>query len=199
NDPPVVSAEEGTETRTEEAVEEDGDDQWADEALTAEPEPTKRRTLSNLRHHELVERLAHFDLDVNTLKGKSRAELYAMAKEDRYRFPLASEAIVHSYGYKILWLPPYHPDLNPIEQAWGLTKNDVATVNDGSDFKLVGDYILNGFDNCDEHWANLVRHSNDVADAYIERDRIYIGPPREGGSEDEIDIDTDEEEDILEV
>ncbi|KAG0057165.1 hypothetical protein BGZ83_001108 [Gryganskiella cystojenkinii] len=111
HDLPVVSADEETGAGIEEALGEGGDDQWADEALAAEPEPAKRRTLSNLGHHELVERLAHF---------------------------------VFERGLVPVW---------------------------------------SGSDNCDEHWANLVRHSHDVSDAYIERGRIYIGPPREGGSE----------------
>lgn len=199
NDAPAVHMEqEGVEPVVEPVIEcaegEDDDAEWVDEALVATPEPAIRRTLCRLRKHELIERLLHFNLDANHLKGLSRRELYVLAQDKKYQVPLASEAITESFGYKILWLPPYHPDLNPIEQAWGLTKNDVADVNDGSDFKLVGEYILNGFDKCDEHWAGLVRHSNDIANAYIERDKIYIGAPHTPGPGDYIVTDTEDEE-----
>jgi transposase len=33
------------------------------------------------------------------------------------------EQIAHFYGYRILWLPPYSPDKNPIEQLWANLKN----------------------------------------------------------------------------
>jgi transposase len=34
-----------------------------------------------------------------------------------------TKEIVEQYGYKILFLPPYSPDLNPIEKFWAVLKN----------------------------------------------------------------------------
>lgn len=34
-----------------------------------------------------------------------------------------------SHGHSVLRLPPYHPDLNPIEMMWGIVKNYVAKKN----------------------------------------------------------------------
>ena len=31
---------------------------------------------------------------------------------------LDTQALLESYGQQILWLPPYSPDLNPIENMW---------------------------------------------------------------------------------
>ena len=39
----------------------------------------------------------------------------------------AFETMAESKGHKVVWLPPYHPDYNPIEMVWGLTKREVAS------------------------------------------------------------------------
>ena len=31
--------------------------------------------------------------------------------------------VAHSYGFRIIWLPPYSPDKNPIEKYWANMKN----------------------------------------------------------------------------
>ncbi|KAG0245123.1 hypothetical protein BG011_002821 [Mortierella polycephala] len=46
-------------------------------------------------------------------------------------------------------LPPYYSGINQIEEGWGITKDHVGRVNDGSDFALVKDYIHDGFDKAD--------------------------------------------------
>jgi transposase len=42
---------------------------------------------------------------------------------------LKVESIASGHGHIVARLPPYHPDLNPIETAWGITKNYVANEN----------------------------------------------------------------------
>jgi transposase len=37
--------------------------------------------------------------------------------------------ILASYGHTVLRLPPYHPDLNPIEMIWSQVKEWVASRN----------------------------------------------------------------------
>nr|WP_143143332.1 transposase [Suttonella ornithocola] len=32
------------------------------------------------------------------------------------------QAIIEEHGHEILWLPPYSPDLNPIEKMWAWIK-----------------------------------------------------------------------------
>ncbi|KAF9271787.1 hypothetical protein BGZ68_003056, partial [Mortierella alpina] len=112
------------------------------------------------------------------------------------------------YGYHILWLPPYHPDINPIEEAWGVTKGYVSQVKDASDFGRVKDYIYEGFEKADGIWKDLVRRAqaNELRD--IMRDRIATNEiegdalefytdsesddDSEDGSEDSSDEDRDE-------
>ena len=38
--------------------------------------------------------------------------------------------IAEQYGHIVLFLPPYTPELNPIEQCWGYGKNKVANLDD---------------------------------------------------------------------
>ena len=41
---------------------------------------------------------------------------------------------MEAHGHKVLRLPPYHPELNPIENIWATVKNWVASHN--TTFKL---------------------------------------------------------------
>ncbi|KAF9409525.1 hypothetical protein BGZ76_005672 [Entomortierella beljakovae] len=95
-----------------------------------------------------------------------------MAKESRYVVPLATEVIAHRYGYQILWLPPYHPDLNPTEEAWGITKGHVLYNNDGSDFKKLKDLIQEGMDKAQPLWPKLVERTMSIEKKYINSDSI---------------------------
>lgn len=55
---------------------------------------------------------------------------------DNARFHHATEIVqlVEQHGCQILYLPPYSPELNPIEQAWAPLKNRVRkNLRDGVD------------------------------------------------------------------
>jgi transposase len=39
------------------------------------------------------------------------------------------EALVEMMGCKLLWLPPYSPDLNPIEISYGWMKKQIKVHN----------------------------------------------------------------------
>lgn len=43
---------------------------------------------------------------------------------------------VHDHGCKILYLPPYSPELNPIEKAWWPLKNMVRKIFRSGDISL---------------------------------------------------------------
>lgn len=38
--------------------------------------------------------------------------------------------LIESKGCRLLYLPPYSPDFNPIEQKWGHVKNSVKKIRD---------------------------------------------------------------------
>lgn len=100
-----------------------------------------RASLSQLNKDALIQRLVRRGCPetAEELKKKLKPVLYEMAQEDQYQNKFAVEVAAEAVGYEIFWLPPYHPELNPIEEAWGLTKQHVALENDGSHFKKVKD------------------------------------------------------------
>ncbi|KAF9310437.1 hypothetical protein BG003_008554, partial [Podila horticola] len=92
------------------------------------------------------------------------------------------------FGFDVLWLPPYHPDINPIEEGWGIAKGHVALENNGSQsFGQVKNLLLEGFKNVD--WQHLVRQVQKNEQEYMQGHYIT-----EEGSDFAIDIDEDTEE-----
>ncbi|KAG0098170.1 hypothetical protein BGZ93_000885, partial [Podila epicladia] len=92
------------------------------------------------------------------------------------------------YGYHVLWLPPYHPDINPIEEAWGIAKGHVSLENSGSTpFSQVKVLLQEGFRKVD--WRLLVRRAQKHEREYIRQHQII-----QDEGEFLIDIDDEEEE-----
>jgi transposase len=79
---------------------------------------------------------------------------------------------MYSFGYHVLHLPPYHPDLNPIEEAWGIVKNHVSYENDGSSFQMVKEYIIEGINKANEAWPKLIKRTVENERGYIMQDKV---------------------------
>jgi uncharacterized phage infection (PIP) family protein YhgE len=89
----------------------------------------------------------------------------------------------------VLWLPPYHPDINPIEEAWGIAKGHVSLENSGSTpFNQVNQLLIEGFEKVD--WRPLVRRAQKHERKYMKQFDIR----QEDEGEFTIDIDEDDEE-----
>ncbi|XP_060808779.1 uncharacterized protein LOC132903764 [Amyelois transitella] len=59
-----------------------------------------------------------------------KPELYNIVKKHKEQFKKFNiDAILNEAGHSVLRLPPYHPDLNPIEMAWSQIKGYVASKN----------------------------------------------------------------------
>ncbi|KAG0310762.1 hypothetical protein BG000_006910, partial [Podila horticola] len=138
----------------------------------AAKEETRRKTLSKYKKDELVEHLIWQDssLDKDELMKSTRGVLYKMATRPEYKPPFAVQQLVQSYGYHVLWLPPYHPNINPIEEAWGVTKGHVLYENDGSSFAAVRDLIFEGFEKAAPTWPDLVQRTINNEKQYIKED-----------------------------
>ncbi|KAF9368636.1 hypothetical protein CPB97_004426, partial [Podila verticillata] len=95
------------------------------------------------------------------------------------------------YGYHVLWLPPYHPNINPIEEAWGVTKGHVLYENDGSSFAAVCNLIFEGFKKAAPTWPDLVQQTINNKKQYIKEDHIWLHEPP--GSPLTIEIDSEDE------
>ncbi|GBP80294.1 hypothetical protein EVAR_37971_1 [Eumeta japonica] len=71
-------------------------------------------TYKNIEFREDMKKIELYDI---ILKHKDNSKNYAI------------DAIAKENDIDILRLPPYHPDLNPIEKIWGVLKNYVANRN----------------------------------------------------------------------
>src|SRR5262249_35385978 len=135
------------------------------------------KSLSSLNKTKLVQWLKMQGPKDEEVDGKRRKEyLYQLAQEDRFKGKSIPETIVERYdGYRVLWIPPYHPTLNPIEEAWGLTKGFVARKNDGSSFQHVRSLVFMGFNKVtQEIWEKLVRRTHANEDKMVAEHRIAI-------------------------
>jgi transposase len=48
---------------------------------------------------------------------------YIIMDNARFHRKVELERVAKFYGFKIIWLPPYSPDKNPIEKLWANLKN----------------------------------------------------------------------------
>jgi hypothetical protein len=59
-----------------------------------------------------------------------KIQLYDIIKRHKKRHIIYKfDVLLERHGHNILRLPPYHPDLNPIEKIWASVKNSVAKKN----------------------------------------------------------------------
>jgi transposase len=109
------------------------------------------------------------------LRYKTKIDPLAVCRKDPARFrgkPIV-EIIAEEAGFEVLWLPPYHPMLNPIEEAWGITKGYVADTNDGRDFNKVRELILEGMRRIKQvMWESLVDRAHENERKMIEKYHI---------------------------
>ncbi|OQR80978.1 hypothetical protein ACHHYP_20840 [Achlya hypogyna] len=55
-----------------------------------------------------------------------KAELLELARHNREPPQYACVAIARSWGHRVLFTPPYHPELQPIEIIWAVRKYTIA-------------------------------------------------------------------------
>lgn len=107
------------------------------------------------------------------------------------------------FRYHVLWLPPYYPDLNPIEETWGITKGHVAYENDGFDFAKGRELVIEGLENAEPAWPKLVKRTMCNEARYIKEDRIRLNERQglplliETGTETETEDEEEEEEEAM--
>ena len=132
-----------------------------------------------------------------------KPELYKLILLNKPRFKeYKIDHLLKEFGHTALRLPPYHPDLNPIENIWALIKGYVASFNVdltlASVKKLVEEKVA---DISVDQWKNLCEHainvennhwSTDIAiDTILDDANLIITPSFESSSEDDEDEDSD--------
>jgi transposase len=101
-----------------------------------------------------------------------KPQLYELIKINkkrhiRYKF----DEVMLAHGHTVLRLPPYHPDLNPIELIWATVKNNVSKKN--ITFKLEDVRKLAGheFDQITpEEWQKRCQHVINIEQKYLENE-----------------------------
>lgn len=103
-----------------------------------------------------------------------KPELYDLIKINKHRFKTFKiDRLLAKFGHTVLRLPPYHPDLNPIENIWALVKDHVAQKN--VTFRLEDARTLLEEKIASigaEEWSARCLHAIRIENNYIESDHI---------------------------
>lgn len=116
---------------------------WLSEKLIPNLQPNSVIVLDNAPYHNkvlnpaptssstkeiMIEWLVQKGIPVST--SMLKPEIYSIVKTHKPSFQQYKiDALLSEYGHSVLRLPPYHPDLNPIELIWSTLKNYVAKKN----------------------------------------------------------------------
>lgn len=103
-----------------------------------------------------------------------KPQLYQLIKTHKEQFKTFSiDKILAEHNHNILRLPPYHPDLNPIEMAWSMIKQYVGSKNVkwnlNNAIELVKEKVnLMGA----TQWETLCNKTKSVEEEYAKSDHI---------------------------
>lgn len=104
----------------------------------------------------------------------TKPELYKLIKMNKpTNTNYSIDAILAEKGHTALRLPPYHPELNPIEKIWGIVKNRVASRN--VSFKLcdVQELAIQEFAKITpDDWSSVCKHVENIESEYIRKEHI---------------------------
>jgi transposase len=104
----------------------------------------------------------------------TKAELYGIIKVHKPVHKIYKiDQILAESNIPVLRLPPYHPELNPIEKIWALMKNHVAAYN--TTFKLddVRKLAEAKFEAVTvQQWQNICSHVEKIEVEYMKREYI---------------------------
>ena len=107
-----------------------------------------------------------------------KPEIYDLVKQNKAPKKFVADNIITASGlHKVLRLPPYHCDLNPIEMVWGITKNYVARQN--TSFKLadIMPLVSEGLDTVKpSSFKSCIKRVQRIEDDYWRRDALDSSP-----------------------
>jgi hypothetical protein len=105
----------------------------------------------------------------------------------------------------VIRLPPYHPDLHPIEKIWGIVKTRIAAKNVTFKLRDVQQLAEQNFAAVSmEEWAAVCRHVEAVEEEYVNRqqemdsvmERIIINADDDDDEMSESSVSCDDNYDI---
>jgi hypothetical protein len=69
-------------------------------------------------------------------EDSTKVELFRLIKINRSTFQkFSTDSLLVRHGHVACCLPPYHPELNPIEKMWTMVENWAAMKNITSNYK----------------------------------------------------------------
>lgn len=78
------------------------------------------------------------------------------------------DSILAEHNHSVLRLPPYHPDLNPIEMIWAVLKNYVASKNTTFNLNHCIELVKEKMSQItSEEWRKRCEHARDIEDKYM--------------------------------
>lgn len=131
-----------------------------------------REPTSSTKKSEMIQWLIERNIVHDATKTKP--ELYAIIKlyKNKCRqYVLDTEMAKH--GHRVLRLPPYHPELNPIEKIWALVKNYVASNNVSFKLDDVKSLAIEKFEAISAaDWEAICDHVNHIVEDYLKKEYI---------------------------
>lgn len=77
--------------------------------------------------------------------------------------------ILEDHGHSVLRLPPYHPELNPIELLWGIIKGKVASQNVKFNLKIVEELVRKEAESISlDMFSDVFRKTREYEEKYIQ-------------------------------
>jgi transposase len=102
-----------------------------------------------------------------------KAELYHLIKLHKPRQQsFRIDELFEKHGHTVLRLPPYHPELNPIEKIWAVLKRYVADNNVEFTIDSVKKLVEEKVSKIHHEWKNICDHVVKEEDIYMEDDGI---------------------------
>ena len=113
-------------------------------------------------------------------KKMLKPDLYNIIKHNKPEKIFVVDEMIKKEGHSIVRLPPYHCNLNPIENIWALIKRDIAANN--TTFKIAD--IMNLAADAtgrisQENISNTIKHAEKIEQKYWQEDGLSISPPVE--------------------
>ena len=106
-------------------------------------------------------------------KNMLKPELYLIVKQHKPPPNYRIDCLIMENGHRVLRLPPYHCDLNPIELIWSQVKCTVAQRN--KDFSLRSTLALTEAalaEITDTDWRKACAHVQHIIEDYVKNDGI---------------------------
>lgn len=129
---------------------------------------TNHAPTSNSKKNEMIEWLTFKNIAFDS--SMLKPQLYQLIKRYKSQYiTYKFDEILRHNGHTVLRLPPYHPDLNPIELIWATVKNNVAARNVNFKIEDVRKIAEEEFSRISEQdWQKCCKHVVNIENKYFE-------------------------------